>query len=608
MHPPNSYLPVDITTRLSMPMAEFGPGGRPLRRSRTQESPVATKDQLETFARAVLEDLEQVDGAIMQLSRQPSAPVDLQRSTLQQIHMAATHMPRRRLPNPQTALASSASFAGASTAAIPPITSVSSCLSSASCSSLASTGSTRSSQLAAVAAMLPPELASHRVTRSCNKMHRAMSSAALASERLDAKIERAAAYSGKNAPPVPTLKYEDARYAIAAETDAEERIRKHAAARAAADAAAEQEAARARAAAAHAQADAEARARAAAEALMRDARGAALHNNLSTSGQRQRQSPAAKVHALLFDPPKAPKPPPRPVTGLDQLATATGIGGALAASPQMANRAATMAAARQAKRPTTGGGFLQTAHTHAAFPRREDTARAATAAATERYAAPSALPGVHSPLSAQRPETAMANLMAPPSLPASSSEMPPDTPESSSLKLRLPQPHTFARSAPTPMSAAHSPGAPPTSPHASAASGVHADSDDFMQTTGTAENASSLGVHGGEGGVGTVGEDGQIERLRTRGVMPMRISRRWTYTAPVQGLVRKPLSKHSVPAPWTPFLIHSLQHQQGEERTPEFSIEPFSAEEPMTTPTGGSQVRQAMVQDFDATAAKPDLQ
>ena len=43
--------------------------------------------------------------------------------------------------------------------------------------------------------------------------------------------------------------------------------------------------------------------------------------------------------------------------------------------------------------------------------------------------------------------------------------------------------------------------------------------------------------------------------IRERGMMPLRISRRWAHTAPVAGNARKAKGTHQKPAPWTPFLM-----------------------------------------------------
>ena len=86
--------------------------------------------------------------------------------------------------------------------------------------------------------------------------------------------------------------------------------------------------------------------------------------------------------------------------------------------------------------------------------------------------------------------------------------------------------------------------------------------------------------------------DQLLGRIHTRGVMPVRISRRWAHTQPVQGLARKPPSLHLKPAPWTPFLLKPTPDEDKQE--PIFTIAPTSGlATPPATPTEGTRHKYA---------------
>jgi hypothetical protein len=70
-------------------------------------------------------------------------------------------------------------------------------------------------------------------------------------------------------------------------------------------------------------------------------------------------------------------------------------------------------------------------------------------------------------------------------------------------------------------------------------------------------------------GVGTLEASGTpsarptVERISDRGMLPVRISRRWAHMAPSTGRSRKQRGAHEPPPPWTPFL-RPMQHVQSE--------------------------------------------
>lgn len=567
-------------------------GGGRVRISSSASVPrlTASKGQLEAFARAVLEDLEQVDGAISQQSLSRPTPGHKDHRGALALSSAAARMPR----HPPKTITSSASSSSLAASAVGLGSTSSANL--YSCSNM-SFGSVSSVSNLSASSSTRPELVASRSDASVGRMHRTTQRT-----RLDERIERIDSYPGLREPPPRFLaRYDSPKYSMAAEAGAEERRKKHAAARAEAE-----EAARAKPSPSPAQAEVSTAARAAA---------AAASAGGGSSGRTIIGPYTVRLWEL--DPPPVPPPPKRPVTGLDQLASGTGIGAALAASP----RHQQARAHSHARRPNTGGGFLQSKRdagasqaSHASGASgpsgdgsRDGLERSASAPfGLARSSSPLPPPSAsgrspprslsHHQRAAHRPETALAALGAatggPPPVrgslmaqsisanmslpqhlslvgcaaaapPHAASSQAPDTPHAPPSSLVPTPPHT-AQSCASTVGGGATPGL--ATPHLGGSGGSGGSGGaEIYRVEGYAPKESRVHTGAAAAGAGAPGEwrtegealgDAAAERVQGRGVMPMRISRRWAHTAPSQGLTRHnvTLPKAQPPAGFSPFL------------------------------------------------------
>lgn len=606
----------------------------------------ASKDQLETFARAVLENLEQVDGTVSE--QHGAVPAHQQRSHLS-LTSAASLMPRR----PQKTMGSSMSSTSLTASSVglggkasnANLNSFSN-LSFGSVSSISIAGSTGSS----VSRKSQPggELAASPVGRP----RRGMRSS---DAKLDERIERIDSYSGLHEPPqrFKTM-FDTPKYAIAAEIDAEQRRRKHAAARAEAEALESRRRERAL--------------RKSDRALMISvADAAAAPSSAAAAAAATPANPASsavkvigpyKVRTWELNPPPPPAARQRPITGLDQLHAATGIGAALATSPRHLLEHA------QARRPRTGGGFLQSKR-DVSTAGKEPLFSSASAADGEfihplerSVSAPFSAhtARAHSPMPRSPPRTSGARSY-PPGLHSSRTEMSPPMADLAAYMPNASSEHSLwpganatngscalaqrpsmslvgvaASGVPA---ASHIAAAAPVSTPASVYSpfvqcaasndaahidvpapiistgsgGVSAEiyrmgHDDYRPSSSKTQGSGVPGSRDGsrEGGTQEFLVSA-VERVQGRGVMPMRISRRWAHTAPSQGLTRRrgvPPKTHA-PNGFSPYLTERAADAMVGE--PRFNIAPTAqagteAEPaPPNSPRDGER-RQALLADL----------
>ena len=520
------------------------PQANRLRPSATMPA-LASREAVEAFARAVLEELEVNDG----LLQRPDAPFSSGRlptapSFLSQLASGprlavgtSTAVGKHLRPAKHPAPRASAMHAPAPSAAV----------------------------LASVAELLPPELASRSATPSCEKLHRAIARSDSTKVRRREQRQRTLdSYNVlKQLPYTPPTVDSHPKYVLAAEAAAEIRAREHAVMRA--KAAEEEEAA-----AAH------------------KGRQEAVRPTSPTPAPAAPTAPTATAsttgatHAMRqqeFNPPPPPKPKQRPTTGLDQLARATGIGRVYSASPRLG-----------VPPQKFGGGFTR--------PGAGSAVHAPTVKLSSRALWTPGSP--HASPTQRRPDTSLG-------LAASSQPLhpraPPTSPETSLIGSttvggRAGESEPLEPPLSLAPSASHAPDhstpfltqARPAGGFAGGYPGSYVLADDPVdalnggwRATSSASTAHSPATPGyvapaPEGLYAPMGlsSSGSLSALR-----PVRINRRWVHTAPSHGMrPGRARSEHAPPPPFEPFLT-TLQPSESE---PRFTIRPTTGGVP-STPT-----------------------